>query len=223
MEIKVNVPDLPYRSVIIKFLRSGKILIVPQDSGFHFTVHPGIMSGSIDVHRTDEHIPQDNNARYETLITIPRADIVEKIRRLGTGHVRKLLTLLRPIRIGWMAHRHLGVMALLTEDALNKVCTIRLTMEAADEVPQSWMCIPDFLEEIFDLPNETFLLFDSRRQPSPLYGVLFKLRDLQGEVALRWIRFRDLTRWNAEMKTLCGNAFREDPLAASSALAGLIA
>jgi hypothetical protein len=89
--------------------------------------------------------------------------------------------------------------------------------------PQSWMCIPDFLEEIFDLPNETFLLFDSRRQPSPLYGVLLKLQDLQREVALRWIKFRDLTRWNAEIKTLCGNVFREDPLAASPVLAGLIA
>jgi hypothetical protein len=158
MEIKFNGSDFPFSGMTIKFLRSRKILVVPDGSGFHFTLHPGNTSGNIDIHRTDERLSQGDAARYETLVTVSREDIVEKVQRLGTGHVRKLPTLLRPIRIGWMAHRRLGVVGLPTEAEVNKVSTIRLTLDPVvdTQLLRSWMRTPEFLEEILELPNETF-------------------------------------------------------------------
>jgi hypothetical protein len=45
--------------------------------------------------------------------------------------------------------RRLGVVALPTEDALNKVFTIRLTMDAADDVPTVLDVYPRFLGRDF--------------------------------------------------------------------------
>ena len=202
MELKLSIPGLKCGSLIVKFLRSGKILVVPEGAGFHFTLHPGSASGSVDIHRTNEHVSEDDDAKYETLVTVPREDILEKIRQLGPNHIPELLTLLRPIRIGWIGRRRLGVVGFPTDSDLKKVSGIRLTDEPVDSANllTCWMCTPEFLDEIPELPNDTFLLFNSRRPASPLYGLLFKLRVPENDIQLRWIKFRDLLRWSGGIK-----------------------
>ena len=177
-------------------------MVVPKGAGFHFTLHPGSASGSVDVHKTNEHLSPEDAAKYETLVTVPREDILQKIRQLGPNHIQELLTLLRPIRMGWIARRRLGVVGFPTESELNKVSAFRLTSEPVDSTNllTCWMHTPKFLDEIPELPNDAFLLFDSRRLPSPLFGLLFKLRLPGGDVQLRWIKCRDLMRWAAKMK-----------------------
>lgn len=201
MELKLSIPDLRCRSLIVKFLRSGKILVVPEGAGFHFTLHPGSVSGSVDVHRTNEQVSKDDDAKYETLLTVPREDILQKLRQLGPNHIQELLTLLRPIRMGWIGRRRLGVVGFPTESEMSKVSAFRLTSEPVDRnLLTCWMRTPEFLDEIPALPNDAFLLFDSRRLSSPLFGLLFKLRLPGGDVQLRWIKCRDLMRWAAKMR-----------------------
>ena len=202
MELQLSIPDLKCRSLIVKFLRSGKILVVPEGAGFHFTLHPGSASGSVDVHRTNEHVSKDDDAKYETLLTVPREDILQKLRQLGPNHIQELLTLLRPIRMGWIGRRRLGVVGFPPESELSKVSAFRLTSEPVDSTNllTCWMRTPEFLDEIPELPNDAFLLFDSRRLSSPLFGLLFKLRLPGGNVQLRWIKCRDLMRWAAKIK-----------------------
>lgn len=202
MELKLSIPDLKCQSLIVKFLRSGKILVVPEGAGFHFTLHPGSASGSVDVHRTNEHVSKDDDAKYETVLTVPREDILQKLRQLGPNHIQEMLTLLHPIRMGWIGRRRLGVVGFPTESELNKVSAFRLTSEPVDSTKllTCWMRMPEFLDEIPELPNDAFLLFDSTRLSSPLFGLLFKLRLPGGDVQLRWIKCRDLMRWAAKMK-----------------------
>jgi len=203
MELKLSIPDLKCGSLIVRFLRSGKILVVPEGAGFHFTLHPGRASGNVDVHKTNERVSQEDAAKYETLGTVPREIILEKIRQLGPNHILELLTLLRPIRIGWIGRRRLGVVGFPTESELSKVSALRLTSEAADstDLLTCWMRTPEFLDEIPELPNEAFLLFDSRRLSSPLFGLLFKLRLPGGDMQLRWIKCRDLLRWAVRIQS----------------------
>lgn len=209
MEITFNVPRLRFGSLLIRFLPSGKILVVPEGSGFHFTLHPGHKSGVIDVHKTDECVPKDHPAKHETLAAVAKKDIVDKIRQMGMGYVQELLNLLRPIRLGWIARRRLGVIAFPTDAELNRVSAFRLKSTPVEDTEflHSWMRMPEFIDEILELPNGAFLLFDCRKASSPLYGVLLRHKDSRGAVRLLWARFSDLLRWSARLETQLAGIF----------------
>jgi len=203
MEITFNVPRLRFGTLLIRFLPSGKILVVPEGRGFHFTLHPGHKSGKVDVHKTNECASKDHAAKYETLATIAKEDILDRLRQLGTGYVQELLSLLRLIRMGWIARRRLGVIAFPTDAELSSVSAFRLKSAPMEntEFLRGWMRTPEFIDEILELPNETFLLFDCAKATSPLYGLLLRLKDSQGEAQLRWVKFSDLLRWSARLET----------------------
>lgn len=209
MEIKFSVPRLRFGNLLVKFLPSGKILVVPEGRGFHFTLHPGHNSGKIDIHRTKEGVPDGDPSKYETLTTIAKEDIVDRLRHMGMGHIQELLSLLRPIRVGWIGRRRLGVIAFPTDAELSSVSTFRLESAPVEnaEFLRCWMRTPEFIDEILELPNEAFLLFDCKKASSPLYGILLRLKDSQGGARLLWARFSDLLRWSARLETRLAGIF----------------
>ncbi|HKV78885.1 MAG TPA: hypothetical protein VJP02_12120 [Candidatus Sulfotelmatobacter sp.] len=216
MEITFNVPRLRFESLLVRFLPSGKILVVPEGRGFHFTLHPGHKSGKIDVHRTNEGVPDGDPSKYETLTTIAKKDIVDKLQQMGMGHIHELLGLLRPIRLGWIARRCLGIVAFPTDAELSSVSAFRIKSTPAEnaEFLRCWMRMPEFIDEILELPNEAFLLFDCKKVSSPPYGVLLRLKDSRGGVRLLWARFSDLLRWSARLEIQLAEIFSGSALAA---------
>ena len=210
MELNFKDPTLEFKGLIVKFLPSGKVLVIPEGTGVHYTLHPGNQSGVIDLHKTNEQIPTTDTSRYQTLAAIPQDEIVRNLSAVGAEPVMSLLSLLRPIRIGWIARRRLGVVALPTEAELDRVSGIRVKKAPTPELSEplsTWMKVPEFIDEIWEMPNATFLLCDCRKDSSPVYGLLFKIVGPQGELSLRWIRLRDLRRWSMKMEVLFAGLF----------------
>ncbi len=54
MELRFNDPELKFAGVAVKFLPSGKVLVILEGTGVHYTLHPGHDSGVIDIHKTNE-------------------------------------------------------------------------------------------------------------------------------------------------------------------------
>lgn len=79
LELRFNDPGLKFKGLTVKFLPSGKVLVVPEGTGFHYTLHPGHHSGVIDFHKTNEHLPEGDSAKYETLAAIQQEEIVRNL------------------------------------------------------------------------------------------------------------------------------------------------
>src|SRR2546430_15360474 len=86
-----------------------------------YTLHPGHQSGVIDFHKTDERLPPSDPARYETLAAIQQEELVGNLEAVGQRPIMDLLRLVRPIRLGWIARRRLGVVSFPTEAELDSV------------------------------------------------------------------------------------------------------
>lgn len=188
----------------LKLLPSGKLLLIPQGRGFHYTLHPGHKSGIIDIHRTSEQIESPDTARHETLAAIPKEELVRSLREIGIAPLAELLKLFRPIRIGWIARNRLCVVAFPTDEQLDGVREIKIDPNSAASVEllECWFQIPEFIDDIFDMPNAAFLLFNTRSRAESPCGILFKLRQPEGRFLLRWIRSRDLRRWSRRMESI---------------------
>jgi hypothetical protein len=210
MELRFNDPQLEFTGVTVRFLPSGKVLVVLEGTGLHYTLHPGHHSGIIDFHKTNERLPESDPSRYETLATIGKDEIVRNVEVIGKDPVMGLLRLLRPIRLGWIARRRLGVVAFPTEAELDRVSSIRIKAGPAEWVEplKGWMKVPEFIDDILLMPNTAFLLFDCRRPSQPPYGVLFKVVGSHGVLSLCWFRLRDLKRWGAVMEGIFSERFK---------------
>lgn len=193
---------------ILKLLPSGKVLLIPQGSGTHYTLHPGHESGVIDVHKTTERVACGNSGRYETLLAIPKQELVYSLSQIGEAPVAEFLRLFRPIRLGWIARNHLGVVAFPTDAQLDGISEIKISLDSleSEKLLRGWFRVPEFIDDIFDMPNMAFLLFKSWQRATLPYGIMFKFPDSKGR--LKWIRLRDLRRWSRRMEGVYLQAFK---------------
>jgi hypothetical protein len=192
---------------IFKLLPSGKVLLIPHGSGVHYTLHPGHESGVIDVHKTTERVVSGDSGRYETLLAIPKQELVSVLSQIGTGPFVEFLRLLRPIRLGWIARNHLGILAFPTDAQLDGVSEIKISSHSQnpEQLLKRWFQVPEFIDEIFDMPNMAFLLFKSRHGTSLPYGLMFKCPP---NGRLKWVRLRNLRRWSQRMEAAYLQAFQ---------------
>jgi hypothetical protein len=72
----------------------------------HYTLHAGPDSGVIDLHETTESA--DGQKHHHTVFAIRKDDLLPLIHQFGEV-LPEFLGLLRPLRIGWMKHRHIGI------------------------------------------------------------------------------------------------------------------
>ena len=63
----------------------------------------------VDLHKTNEHLPSTDPQRYETVAVIPKAAIEEQLQHIGPSLVIEMLSLWRPLRLGWMIRRRLVI------------------------------------------------------------------------------------------------------------------
>jgi hypothetical protein len=104
----------------------------------------------------------------------------------------EMIGLIRPLRIGWMKHRNIGVargIEPVGDADVAAVTTKRKKKLLVD--PQRYqnnICIPEFLEGIYDFPDGNFTLTHRNRG----IGIGFKRTDAKGHVRLFWIKRRDL-------------------------------
>jgi hypothetical protein len=196
MRLHFSDPNLPDKELTIRLLRSGKVIVKLGEGDVHYTLHPGTFSGTVDVHKSDERFPEGDARRYETLKTFKKAAISRALSGIGPDPIIEFWRLWRRLRLGWMVRRRLGIGPRLPSDGLGvDAISVKRGPSGCDDALASWMKPPEFYDEVLDSPDTAYLLFDSKKPSSALYGVMFTYRGRDGFVRMRWVRSRDLRRW----------------------------
>jgi hypothetical protein len=118
----------------------------------------------------------------------------------------EFLRLLRPLKVGWMKHRNIGIARCIDPVSDDDVAAVtrkrkrRLTVDA--ELYKRNVFVPEFLEEVYDFPDGNFALFHRGRQ----IGVGFKKTYAGDDVRLFWIKLGDLKRFGNDWQEKIGGA-----------------
>lgn len=172
---------------------ADKIILVPKaaGSGRHYTIHAGPGSDVLDVHETE--MRSGDSERHHTLFAM-RHDNIPTALTAVAPLLPDLFGLLRPLRLGWLKHRKIGIargIDLITDQDIAAVTRKRKRHLFIDqELYQRNIYVPQFLEEVYDFPDGNFALF--RR--SCRIGVGFKGTRADGDIWLTWIKLTDLMR-----------------------------
>jgi hypothetical protein len=171
--------------------RADKIVFVSKAVGnaAHYTLHMGANSGVIDVHET-----VGNGETHRTLFAVRKDDLLSLLQEM-TAIVPELLGLLRPLRLGWLKHRNIGIARGIEPVADAEIVAVtrkrkkRLVLDP--ELYRQNIACPEFLEDVYDFPDGNFTLLHKGRA----IGMGFKKTDAQGNIRLFWIKRRDLFRF----------------------------
>jgi len=178
-----------------------ELLRKSDGKGKHYTLHAGFRSGVIDLHET--LVDEAGEKRYRTLFAIRRDDLPAVFGEF-TSMLHELLCLLRPLRLGWLKRRGVGIARGIDPVSDDDFAAItrkeRSRRLVIDE--QRWKAnvfVPTYLEEVLDFPDGAFSLFHRDHK----IGIGFKKTDSEGKVRLCWIKLRDLIRfgnaWQAKV------------------------
>ena len=170
-----------------------KALLLRKSAGEHYTVHAGIKSGVLDIHRT--WIDENGKEQHKTVFAMRRDDIpllLGELTSLTTGFMQ----LIRRLRLGWLVRQNIGIVRGLYPVTARELGGVtrkgrhkRLVFD--EEKGSSSVYVPEYLEEVFDFPDGPFSLFKGNRQ----IGIGIKRTDHLGNPRLFWLRLRDLTRF----------------------------
>ncbi len=169
--------------------QTKKLVIYSQaNRGRHVTLNLGGKSGIIDMHVTEEL----GDRLHETLIAIKSRDLPSLCDELGRQvPPERFFALLRPLRLGWLHHRHIGFLTgvfHVDHDGHSKVST------TADDLVRLAR-IPSMLEEIYEVPDQVMPLVEFRRgKPGRWIGLAYKVKNPSGEILLFWVKLRNLAR-----------------------------
>jgi hypothetical protein len=178
---------------------------VEQETEMHYTFHAGPDSGVIDLHQTT--ITADGQKHYRTVFALRTNDIPPVLQRLAPMIV-ELLSLVRPLRLGWMMHRGIGIARgvdpVSDQDlaAVTRKRKHRLVLDA--QLYEQNIFVPEYLEQVYDFPDGNFTLFQRGRN----LGIGFKATDASGNVRLFWIKRRDLLRFGNDWQPKVIDALR---------------
>jgi hypothetical protein len=175
----------------------GKIVFVvkrqPDDSGVemserHYTFHAGQKSGIIDVHETRSL--RDGHKEHKTLFAL-RADDLPSVLQSLAPMLPELFALFRPLQIGWMKHRNIGVARGIepVRHADVEAVTVKRKRKLCVD-PERYrdnVFVPEYLEEIYDFPDGNFTLFHRNRNIGSRCGLSYPafLDQAPGPDALR--------------------------------------
>lgn len=189
-------------------LRGDKIVFVVKTAGAgkHYTLQTGSKSGVIDLHETLDR-PGESN-QHRTLFAVRRDDLIALLGQSGPM-LGELLGLLRPLRIGWLRHRNIGIARGVDPVSDADIAAVtrkrrkRLVLDAG--LYEENVFVPEFLEDVYDFPDGNFSLFARGRQ----IGMGFKKTDPVGRVHLFWIKRRDLMRFGNQWQAKLSHAFAD--------------
>jgi hypothetical protein len=173
--------------------RPDKVVFVRKLVGDHYTIQLGAPSAVLDVHRTWKD--ESGREHHKTMFAMHRADIPKLLRELSPLIGRFLS--LRRLRLGWLARNEIaigrGLDPATVEDIARVTRRARRKRLVLDEAKfRAQLCIPEYLEEVWDFSDGQFSLVRGGRR----IGIGIKVTDQLGESWLYWIKFRELVRRN---------------------------
>jgi hypothetical protein len=165
------------------------------------------------VHETDPS--SDSGEQHRTLFAI-RHDDLPALLGEAAAILPEFLGLLRPLRLGWMKHRNIGIARGVDPVSDEDIAAVtikhkrRLTLDAG--LYERNIFVPEFLEDLYDFPDGNFALFHRNRQ----IGIGFKKTDANGNVRLFWIKRRDLLRFGNAWQAKLSNALSAAAISAGA-------
>jgi hypothetical protein len=191
--------------ITVKRLRDGKIVVKHGEGPVHYTLHPGRHSGTIDLHETQELLPETDPSKHRTLWRRPKAKILEAIQGMGPRLVVELMSLFRPIRLGWIIRRGLAIGPRIPGEL--EVRKLSLRSGPAEPLPA---CIkpPEFYEDVLETPFCGYTLYKRERTRDVPYGLMLSCPGPRGKVQLRWASLRDLRRFQARWEPVALSALQ---------------
>jgi hypothetical protein len=182
----------------LQFL-SDKILFVPRTvgNGEHYTFYVEPASGILDVHETK--MSSGRSEQHRTLFAMRRDNLPAALSEM-MPLLSELFTLLRPLRLGWLRHRGIGIargVDLISDEDIAAVTRRRKNRLVIDpELYKRNILVPKFLEDVYDFPDGVFALFRRQRR----IGMGFKATGAHGEVWLSWVKLTDLMRFGHSLQ-----------------------
>ena len=188
--------------------RGDKIVFAAKSAGpaKHYTLEAGFKTGVIDLHETQD--VSDGQERHRTLFAM-RRDELAALLGVASPMIPELLILLRPLRLGWLKHRDIGIargIDLVSDDdiaAVTRKHKRRLALDA--ELYRQNLFFPEYLEDVYDFPDGNFTLIHRGRN----IGMGFKQTDAAGNIRLFWIKRRDLMRFGNKWQATFGRAIAD--------------
>jgi hypothetical protein len=179
---------------IVAFL-GDKIVLSPKGSDKHVTLHLGLTSKKLDVHRTRRL--KGGTESYETILTIPHEQLPAIAADLVPLMESALSKSLRPLRVGWMSrHKIMAEPAFHPSESDQADLTVvrkgRLTVDPARLAAN--MGKLEFLDDLFDLPyGQAFSLISLKKRNRPkIFGIGFRLSGPEGSPKLYWCSNKQL-------------------------------
>lgn len=169
----------------------NKVLFIVKARGInrHFTLHLGGKSGAIDLHETTDD--DTGQKQHRTLFAI-RADELQGALQGFEDIVPDLLGLIRPLKLGWLKHRGIGIargiMPVSEEDFLAVTRRRKRRLSIDQQLYEANIVVPEYLEDVYDFPDGNFSLV--RRGNHVGFG--FKRTEEDGTVRLLWVKWRDM-------------------------------
>jgi hypothetical protein len=204
-------PSLPHGANGFEFddfaieFRADKVILFRKSSGDHYTFHLGNQSGVLDVHRTWKD--ETGVERHQTVFAMRHEDIpalLGDLSFLTVGFFR----VIRRLRVGWLYRNKIGIVYGLdpiTDDQIARVTrrkARRKRLVVDEEKLQDAMQIPEYLDDIWDLPDGAFSLVKGQRR----IGIGFKATDPSGTARLYWFKVRDVARFSNDVGAVVSQA-----------------
>jgi hypothetical protein len=203
-ELRFSDPNLA-AAIMIRLLPDGKVVAKLGETHFHYTLHPGHNSGAIDLHETNELVAEGNPSRHKTLWRQSRDQILDALHSVGPRLVVDLMSLFRPIRLGWIIRRGLSIGFRIPSEL--EVTKISLRSGELEMIPASFRP-PEFYEDVLQPPLGGYTLF--RRQGSRYipHGLMVSYSNKSREVQLRWTKLHDLRQFQARWEPILSAALQ---------------
>ena len=186
---------------LVMDLGRDKVVVLAKNAGEHYTLQAGHNSGIIDLHRTWRDAA--GREHHETLFAMRRDELANFLNTFSSWP-QELLTLLRPLRVGWLYRHGISIVHGLVPTTNEEIASItrkrRRRLVVDDQRWNDAVTIPEYLDAIRDFPDGAFSLFEGDRN----IGIGFKNTDATGSIHLFWLKLRDLNRltttWEQQLK-----------------------
>ncbi len=190
---------------VVEF-RSDKMVAIRKSSGDHFTLQFGENSGVIDLHRTWNDA--DGRKHRETIFAIHRNRIPAVLEEFELLVLKEfgswpsvLIHFVRPLHLGLLGHRHIGIawgILPVEEEHIGRI-TLKSPRKRLIIDPVKYredIYVPEYLDEIWDMPDGQFSLWKRRR----MVGIGMKVRRQHHPAKLYWFKMRDWMRFLEKMQ-----------------------
>jgi hypothetical protein len=189
----------------------GKLVFVNKKRPhLHLTLHPGHGSGIIDVHLTRRSA--NGRKQHRPLCAIEQRRLGVLFAGVARDVLGELFRLYRPLRIGWLRHRSIGIRTApwYSQGGFERLGFLRgkdRFIVTPDRIVEQ-IVVPEYLDDIYEMPDGAFDLLRSRRGRIRQVGIAFKVTSPAGDGHLFWIKMRDLYRFADKGERVLKEGFR---------------